>query len=73
MLCENGFLTQYALSDMENDINTLAQNIFRPAPGFWTKVDHYPRIRKKVSLLIDFYHNLSSVFTEQYFRKFQDQ
>jgi len=72
-LCKKGFLTQYAYSSLENDVNTLAQNLFRPGARFWTIVDHYPRIRKKVTLLINFYHNIDAAFTEPYFRKFETQ
>ncbi len=70
-LCRNGFLTQYALSDMENDINTFAQNIFIPAAGFWEAADKYPRIKRKLNLIIGFYHKLNPLFTEAYFRSFQ--
>lgn len=68
-LCAKGFLTQYAMSGMENDINTVAQNLFSPSPGFWDIADRYPRIHEKVKLLISFYHKLDPLFTEQYFRK----
>ena len=34
-LCKKGFLTQYSVSGMENDINTFAQNIFSPSENFW--------------------------------------
>jgi hypothetical protein len=68
-LCRKGFLTQYSLSGLENDINTFAQNIFSPSPGFWQLADQYPRIYRKIKLLIDFYHRIDPVFTEEYFRK----
>jgi hypothetical protein len=68
LLCERGFLTQYALSGLENDLNTVAQNLFRPAAGFWEIVDRYPRIRKKTRLLIRFYSLIDSSFSEEYFR-----
>ncbi len=68
--CTIGMLTQYAMSSLENDLNTFAQNLFCPSPGFWKTVDSYPRIRKKVSLLISFYNKLDTVFTETYFRQF---
>ena len=68
-LCEKGFLTEYSLSSMENDLNTIAQNLFRPAEDFWKLVDTYPRLRKKTTLLISFYHSLDPVFSESYFRK----
>jgi len=66
-LCRLGFLTQYALSGMENDINTIAQNLFVPSPGFWHIVDTYPLIAKKTRLLIAFYNRIDPVFTESYF------
>ncbi len=68
VLCKKGFLTQYALSSLENDINTLAQNIFSPGEGFWNLVDGYPRISQKVKLMISFYHKIDPAFTETYFR-----
>lgn len=71
-LCRYGFLTQYSLSDFENDLNLLAENLFKPAPGFWEVVDRYPLIEKKVTLLIRFYHLIDPVFTESYFRKFDN-
>ena len=68
-LCQLGFLTQYAESGMENDLNTFAQNIFSPSPGFWELVDNYPRIATKFNLLLIFYNSISPLFTESYFRK----
>jgi len=65
-----GLLTQYAGSGIENDINTIAQNLFRPDPRFWRYVKKYPRIRIKTKLLISFYHQYDPQFTEAYFRKF---
>jgi hypothetical protein len=69
-LCARGFLTQYACSSLENDFNTLAQNLFVPAAGFWETVDRFPAIREKVKLLVAFYNNINSRFTENYFRQF---
>lgn len=69
--CRQGFLTQYALSSIENDINTIAQNLFSPSQGFWRIADSYPRIQKKVTLLISFYNKISPLFTEVYFRKYR--
>jgi hypothetical protein len=69
VLCSKGFLTQYALSGLENDINTMAQNLFTPAPGFWRIVDNFPRINRKTKLLIQFYNGIDPAFTEDFFRK----
>ncbi len=73
VLAKKGMLTQYAMSSLENDVNTLAQNLFRPAANFWAIFDRYPAINKKVNLLINFYQQIDAVFTEQYFRKFNNQ
>jgi hypothetical protein len=69
VLCKKGILTQYALSAMENDLNTLAQNLFCPKQGFWKAVDKYPRLKTKVKSLIAFYGRFSPVYRENYFRK----
>ncbi len=68
-LCAAGFLTQYAYSGIENDINTIAQNLFRPSPGFWNIVNSYPRIKEKVRLLVQFYGRISTVFNQRFFMK----
>ena len=68
-LCREGFLTQYAMSGLENDINTIAQNLFRPAGSFWETVDLYPAIARKTRILISFYRKLDAKFTEDYFRR----
>jgi hypothetical protein len=68
-LCKKGFLTQYSLSGMENDINTFAQNIFSPSADFWKIVDQNPRIKRKVNLLVSFYNKIDPLFTEAYFQK----
>ncbi|MDZ4795994.1 MAG: hypothetical protein SGI83_17065 [Bacteroidota bacterium] len=69
LLCKKGFLTQYSLSGLENDINTFAQNMFSPSENFWKIVDQYPRIKAKVKLLADFYNKVNPVFTDDYFKK----
>lgn len=68
-ICRTGLLTEYSLSSQENDINTYAQNLFAPSPGFWELVKRYPAIRKKTKILIDFYHGINRSFTEKFFRK----
>ncbi len=67
--CKKGFLTQYSQSSLENDLNTFAQNLFSPSDGFWKLVDRYPKVRKKMKLLVQFYQQMDPVFTEEYFRK----
>ena len=67
-LCVRGLLTQYAMSSIENDLNTFAQNLFAPSAGFWNIVDRYPRIQQKTRLIILFYSKINPIFTETYFR-----
>ena len=69
-LCSQGFLTQYAMSGFENDLNTFAQNLFEPAPDFWKVVDKISQDKAKTILLVKFYNTLNSQFTESYFKKF---
>jgi hypothetical protein len=73
IFCLKGILTQYAGSSIENDVNTFAQNLFRPEENFWTYVDRFPRIKQKTKLLIHFYSKISAMYTEQYFRKLENQ
>jgi hypothetical protein len=73
VVCKRGMLTQYAMSSLENDLNTFAQNLFCPSVGFWDIVDRFPRIKKKAQLLITFYGNINTVFTEQYFRRMAEK
>ena len=73
LLCKRGMLTQYALSSLENDLNTFAQNIFSPSPGFWQIVDRFPRVREKTRLLIAFYKKINVMFSEKYFRILQNE
>jgi hypothetical protein len=68
-LCKSGFLTQYALSSLENDMNTYAQYLFLPPREFWKIADRFPVVRKKLRLVISFYQKLDPIFTEEYFRK----
>ena len=63
-----GFINRYAMTEIEQDINVMAQNLFDGGPEFWKIVDSNERIRGKVLLLIGFYHSLDPMFTEEYFR-----
>jgi len=63
-----GFLYQYASSDFENDFNSVAENLFCPAPGFWQAVEAYPALAHKARLAIAFYQSLSPRLNEAYFR-----
>lgn len=66
-LNELGFIYEYAMSDKENDYNSLAENLFAPGEGFWEIVDKYPRIKCKVDILLQLYRILDPMFTREYF------
>ena len=63
-----GFLNRYAMTEIEQDINVMAQYLFTGGPAFWKIVDTNALIRGKATLLINFYHSLDPMFTEDYFR-----
>jgi hypothetical protein len=68
-LHEQGCLTQYGTSNFENDVNSFAKNIFRAEPEFWNIVDKYPRVKCKLELIVNFYAQINSMFTMEYFKK----
>ncbi len=67
-LAEDGFLTEYSLTSLENDFNTYAQYHFLPEHLFWEFVDTYSHVHQKSALLIDFYHTLHPQYTNAFFR-----
>jgi len=69
-LARYGFLTEYSMSSLENDLNTMAQNLFLPDMSFWNIVNKYPKIKTKMQLLAAFYNKLDTRYTEKYFRNF---
>lgn len=66
---EMGVLSQYATADIEEDFNLFAEQIFCASDRFWTLVDTYPALNKKVKIMADFYGKIHPVFTIEYFRK----
>ncbi|HOZ29431.1 MAG TPA: hypothetical protein PLL66_00790 [Bacteroidales bacterium] len=65
-----GFLYQYAMSGIENDLNSIAENLFCPHPKFWEVYDRYPKIRLKTDLVIKLYNSIDEDFNKEYFLKF---
>lgn len=62
-----GFLTQYATSTLENDLNTFSENIFKPKENFWVIVQNHEKLDAKLRLVVDFYSKIDSTFTFDYF------
>ena len=68
-----GFLFGYATYSLHEDFASIAENLFRPRPEFWDFVSRYEKIREKTQLVIDFYHSIDPIFTEEYFRRFSSE
>ncbi len=66
---KEGFLTQYAKSNPDEDIAVTAEHLFTGNPKLWEAVEKYPIIAKKVDLLIGFLHDLiDPTFDKDYFK-----
>jgi len=63
----NGFLHQYAMSDIENDFNSFAENLFVPTASFSEAVQLFPRLNKKLEIIIAFYRRVDATFSKKYF------
>ncbi len=67
-LLEQGFLTEYGSSTLENDFNGMALRLFTGEAQVWKLADQYPRIKTKLDLALAFYLKLDPSFTEAFFR-----
>jgi len=67
---EMGLISQYAASSLENDVNLFAENLFLPEKGFKKLLVKYEGLRNKRSFMIDFYHQIDTSFTVEFFDKF---
>lgn len=64
----DGFVSQYATASVEEDFNSIAQNLFLNLPEFWEAFDRHRRVREKVRVVMDFYRAIHPIFTEDFFR-----
>lgn len=67
---QNGFLDKYALSHWKEDFCIFAQNLFTGKRSFWQIVERYERVKRKMTKVVEFYHEIDPTFTEDYFRRF---
>ncbi len=67
-----GFLNQYGMSDMENDLNSFAKNMFKPTKGYRQVVQDYSGIAGKQKLFVEFYSIIDPFFTAEYFENFYE-
>lgn len=77
---KNGFLKNYSKTQREDDFAIFTHYLFKKETeffslggNFWQIAEEYPKIRQKVDIVIEFYHNLDSIFTEEYFRKIGEE
>jgi hypothetical protein len=69
-LCEKGILTSYGAYSVEEDLNTFAEHYMTNyIPAFFTAVAKYPRIRRKVEILKEFYASIDKRIKPQEYKE----
>ncbi len=61
-LYEAGFVRPYGRSDIDDDWNTFAEQVFGHGPDFAILIRGYPRLRGKTALMLDAYQGLDPAF-----------
>ena len=80
-LLKAGFVREYGMKSLTQDVNTTAEVMFKRYYSFvvtgdyWTNLDSgkYPRLKAKFDRLVEMYHNIDPMFTEEYFRQISKQ
>ncbi|MBI4091679.1 MAG: hypothetical protein HY427_00505 [Candidatus Levybacteria bacterium] len=70
-LIKIGFLNEYSTTNIENEFNSFAGYMFTNNMTFWEIVDSNEKLRKKIDMVVGFYHKLDPLFTEGYFRNIE--
>jgi hypothetical protein len=65
-----GFWSTYATVSVEEDFNTMAENVFAGGPMFWDACAKNPRLAAKMKETVRFYGMLDVSFTEWRFRQY---
>lgn len=63
-----GFLHQYAQSTLENDFNSIAEQLLMGNQSFWWVVAAYPKIKAKTELALAFYQQINPAFDQEFFK-----
>lgn len=63
---ENGIVTDYGLTNFENDFNEYSAMIFTHPQKFKNIMNQYPRVRGKFKVWLAFYQKVDPIFTEEY-------
>ena len=67
-LVKQGFIVEYAQSDLEEDFNCLAENLFCCSPDFWKNRRKSRKLRRKIAMTINFYRAIDRRFKKKYFK-----
>jgi hypothetical protein len=63
---EKGVVSNYGLTNFENDFNEYSEMIFTYPEKFKKIMNKYPRIRGKFKVWLEFYQKIDPIFTEEY-------
>ena len=63
---KEGFVSKYGRTNLENDFNTYSGMIFTYPKKFNKIMSEYPRVREKFKIWLEFYHQIDTIFTEEY-------
>jgi len=72
-LHRDGFVVEYAKSNLENDFNSIACRLFMGDEDFWRAAERHSKVMAKVRLVIAFYSKLDASFTMDRFQSFRQQ
>ena len=65
---DNGYLSAESSTNWRIDFSTYAENLFAGGKQFWSIADANPKVKQKAMLIIKFYHQVYSIYTENWFR-----
>lgn len=63
-LYQKGFLTQYSVSDFEEDFNMYSATILTNPNEFKAQMNKYEAIKRKFNIWLDFYNSIDDSFTD---------
>ena len=63
---EKGIVSNYGLTNFENDFNEYSEMIFTYPEKFKQIMGKYPRVRDKFLIWLEFYQKIDPIFTEKY-------
>jgi len=66
-LCSVGFWCEYSQSSMEDDFNILAERLFLGDATLLAMASQYPKIKRKLDLVIAFYEKLDPTLNKEFF------